>query len=193
MTYRTLLASFLLTTLACGDPDPPQTAPSIESTEARTMQRDTVAEAYAAALPQMPRPAPDFELPTLENDTLRLADLRGGLALINFWATWCAPCIAEIPELAALHEDIDGLTVVGVSLDAEGFAAVRPFAAKYSIPYPVVVDDGTLADAYGGVYGLPVTFLVDQEGQIVNRFTGLFPVDEMREPLREMLGLPVVN
>ncbi|NBC18735.1 MAG: redoxin domain-containing protein [Bacteroidetes bacterium] len=145
-------------------------------------------------MPSLPRPAPDLAWPTLAGDTLRLADLRGDLVLLNVWATWCPPCIAEIPDLAALYEDLhaDGLTIVGLSVDAEGAEVVAPFAEDHPMPYPVALDpDASSTEQLGGVYSLPTTLLIDPEGQIVNRFVGIFPVEEMRGPLRDMLGLPV--
>ena len=109
--------------------------------------------------------------------------------MINFWATWCGPCIIETPELVELHEDLssDGFTVVGISLDEEGFEVVEPFAGRFKIPYPLVIDDGTVADAYGGIYGLPTSFLIDKEGQIAARFMGLFPTHDMRPKIEEMM------
>ena len=184
---------------ACAD-SAPEPAPSSEAAPAERAPLDTAA--LRAALPDLaaqatlplPRPAPDFALPTLDGDTLRMADLEGNLVLVNFWATWCPPCIAEIPDLNELYEALsrDGLVVLGVSEDQEGIEVVAPFAAEHAIAYPVVLDpEGTLARAYGGVFGLPTTFLVSQEGEVVNRFAGLFPAEEMRDPLRDMLGLNV--
>ena len=115
------------------------------------------------------------------------------MVLLNFWATWCGPCIAEMPDLEALHQELkdDGFTIIGVSLDAEGESIVKPFIEKMNVPYPIVIDDGSIVDAFGGVPGLPTTFLIDQDAQIINRFIGLFPAEEMRLPLRDMLGLPL--
>lgn len=135
---------------------------------------------------------PAFALPTAEGDTLRLSDLEGDVVLLNFWATWCPPCIREIPDLMALYDEFGdrGLNVVGVSVDETGFGAVRPFAAEMDISYPIVVDDGTLASQFGGVWSLPTTFVMDREGNVVRRVLGVFPTEEMRPLLVELLEAP---
>lgn len=182
---------------ACQQPDADAPEAPADTTVAAPLDTAAFLDALPAlsegASLALPHPAPDFALATLGGDTLRMADLHGQWVLMNFWATWCAPCLAEIPELAALHSDLHehGFQVVGVSMDDAGFEVVRPFAERLGIPYPLVVDDGTLAEKYGGVYNLPTTFLVDADGQIINRFVGIFPTAEMRDPLRDMMGLPV--
>ena len=134
--------------------------------------------------------APDFRLPRLDGGTLRLSDYRGRVVLLNFWATWCPPCRAEIPDLVELQRTwaAEGLEVIGVSLDEEGFEAVRPFAEAYDINYPLVVDDGTVAAQFGSLYGLPTTLVLDKEGRIVQRVIGLFPTEQMRPTLEALLA-----
>ncbi len=119
--------------------------------------------------------APDFELPTLEGETFRLSDHRGKVVLLNFWATWCAPCRAEIPDFIKLQQKLgeDQLLIVGISLDEEGEEVVRPFVEKMGINYPVVIDDGSVARLYGGVYAIPTTVIVDPSGNIYRRFEGM--------------------
>lgn len=135
------------------------------------------------------RKAPDFKLKALDGSTFRLSEQEGNVVLVNFWATWCGPCIRETPEFIELHDELKGrgFTVVGVSLDLEGFDIVKPFAEEYGINYPLVVDDGAVAEDFGGVYALPVTFVLDKEGYIVARFYGMFPFEDMRPLLEEML------
>lgn len=191
---RVLLLSLLLGALlaGCRSPETPPPATPDTTTTSATITPDV--DTSTAGVPPLPRPAPDLAWPTLEGDTLRLSDLRGDLVLLNVWATWCPPCIAEIPDLAALYEELhaDGLTIVGLSVDAEGAEVVRPFAEDHPMPYPVVLDpDASSPEQLGGIYSLPTTLLIDPDGQIVNRFVGIFPVEEMRDPLRDMLGLLV--
>lgn len=133
--------------------------------------------------------APDFTLNTLDGDTFKLSDHRGEVVLINFWATWCGPCVVETPELVELYNDLKdrGLTVVGISLDEEGPEVVKPFAKRFAVSYPIAVDEGAVAEAFGGVYGLPTTYVVDGEGRITHRFIGIFPTDDMRPKLEELL------
>ena len=139
--------------------------------------------------------APDFTLPTLAGDSLRLSGLQGQIVVVNFWATWCAPCIEEIPELIALHDELNphGLTVLGVAIDEEGEVLVRPYAERLGITYPVLLDDGAVSEAFGGVWALPTTYVIDPEGQIMQRVVGLFPIKEMHPEFRKMLDLPPVS
>ncbi len=117
--------------------------------------------------------APDFALLRLGGDTLRLRDLRGKVVLLNFWATWCVPCRAEMPDIERLSREFAGrgLVVVAVNLQ-EGRRAVRRFVDELHLTFPVVLDgDGKMAAAYG-VRPIPTTFLIDQNGFILGRSFG---------------------
>ncbi len=128
------------------------------------------AQAFADRAAFLPPPsswaAPAFALPTRTGDTLRLSDARGRVVLVNFWATWCGPCLREIPDLARLARDLGpyGLTVIGVSIDEGGWTAVQPFAERLAIPYPLVLDDGRTGAAFGSSEMMPTTFVVDRRG-----------------------------
>ena len=137
-----------------------------------------------------PEPVPDLTLETLDGASIDLAEQDGRLLLVNFWATWCAPCREEIPDLKALHSDLeeDGLTVIGVALDRKGREVVDPFVDQHEINYPIVVDaEGTAEAELGPIPGLPTTILVTPDGQITKRVVGIFPTDEMRPILQDML------
>ncbi len=183
-----LLGSLALGLTACTNAE----APANEATAATpAADNRTPATTTTASLGE----APNFTLLTLAGDSLRLADLRGQIVVLNFWATWCAPCIQEIPELIELHDELNphGLTVVGISLDQEGADLVKPFTERFGITYPIPLDsNGVVAETYGGVWALPTTYVIDAEGQIMQRVIGLFPIDEMRAQFREMLGVPPV-
>jgi len=144
----------------------------------------------AAPVSEGDRMAPDFTVETMDGGTFHLADQRGKIVLVNFWATWCVPCIAETPDFVALFDAMkeDGLTIVGISLDEEGFDVVRPFAERFKVNYPMGLDDGTIADDFGGVYGLPTTFIIDQEGRILHRFLGIFPMRAMGPEIEALVG-----
>lgn len=182
-----VLIGFILGMAACTSAD----APSNDATAATPIPAPRTTDAATPAPTDLGE-APDFTLPTLAGDSLRLADLRGQIVVLNFWATWCRPCIAEIPDLIALHDELSpyGFTMVGISLDEEGNDFVRAFTERFGIPYPIPLDDGSVAEAYGGVWALPTTFVIDSEGRIMHRVVGLFPVEEMRLQFREMLGVP---
>lgn len=134
--------------------------------------------------------APDFEREQMDGSFFRLSDHEGTVRVLNFWATWCMPCRVEVPEFVEMQERYrdDGLLFVGISLDDEGFAAVEPFAEEFSMNYPQVVDDGELTDLYGGVYGLPTTFIVDRHGEIRARFNGRVHQEDLEPFLQELLA-----
>lgn len=137
----------------------------------------------------LPAPAPEFEVVTLEGSRFSLEAHRGQVILLNFWATWCGPCIVEIPDLQELHETYGarGLAILGVSVEDGEDDLVRSFAGEMGMTYNVAVSHA-LADHFGGVYGLPTTFVIDKNGQIVERVIGLFPTQEMIPRIEELLG-----
>ncbi len=146
---------------------------------------DVEAPAPAAA------PAPDLELtlPLMDGGTFRTSDYRGRVVLLNFWATWCPPCREEIPDLIALHEALKdrGFEVVGIAMDLDP-EVVPPFVEEFAIPYPIAYGTQETTQQIGGVLGLPVSLLIGPDGQLAGRFVGLFPVDEVRPFIEEMLA-----
>lgn len=133
--------------------------------------------------------APDFTLKRMDGSTFRLSDHRGQVVVVNFWATWCPPCLEEIPGFVRLQEDLGprGLVFVGVSTDDEGFDVVRPYAEKMDINYPLVVDDGTVAPQYGGIYALPMSFVIDAKGTVRYFQPGMLPEEALRPVLVRLL------
>lgn len=135
-------------------------------------------------------PAPDVRVETMAGESLHLAQQDGKVLLINFWATWCAPCRKEIPDLVDLYADLEeeGLVILGISVDQDGRAAVEPFAKKHEINYPIILDpDQTLEPHFEGLYGLPTTYVIDPNGRIVQRVTGIFPTEKMKPDIKAML------
>jgi peroxiredoxin len=119
--------------------------------------------------------APDFTLNDATGAALRLSDYKGKVVLLNFWATWCGPCKTEIPwftEFESARKD-EGFAVIGISLDEDGWKSVKPYLDAKKVNYRVAVDDGTVAQKYGGVDSLPATILIDREGRIAGRHIGL--------------------
>lgn len=133
--------------------------------------------------------APDFARPTLEGDTLRLSEQRGKVVVLNFWATWCGPCRIEIPDFVELQNELgeESVRFVGISLDEEGFEAVRPFAKEMEINYPLVIATDRIAQAYGGVPAIPTTFILDQEGRVRYHVMGLATRDNLLPVLQDLL------
>lgn len=125
--------------------------------------------------------APDFELPTLDGDTVALSDLRGQTVLLNFWQTTCVPCLKEIPDLADFYADErpNGVTVLAVNFD-ESPALVQSFFENNGFdPLPVALDENSaVRDSYG-VVGIPVTYIIDTQGIIRTFHIGAMTYDDM--------------
>ena len=134
------------------------------------------------------QPIADFEAKDLTGKTVRLSDSAGTVRLVDFWATWCAPCRAEIPMFKDLHARYgpQGFTLLAVS-DEDG-EVVRKFVAEQGIPWTNLLDTGEIADRFGGVLGLPTAFLLDREGRLVARFgPGAVPRSVLEPRIRELV------
>jgi thiol-disulfide isomerase/thioredoxin len=118
--------------------------------------------------------APDFTLPALSGGSVRLADLRGKAVVVNFWATWCVPCRAEMPTLEDLYRRYkgEGLEVLAVNLDRLSVAGVEAFMREVKLSFPILLDPDWSTTRLYGVMGLPTTYLVDRTGQVVVREVG---------------------
>ncbi|PYU97451.1 MAG: hypothetical protein DMG26_21355 [Acidobacteria bacterium] len=124
------------------------------------------AQASATADPDHPL-APDFSLGDLSGQKLRLADYRGKVVLLDFWATWCGPCRIEIPgfvELQNRYRD-KGFTIIGISMD-DGPEPVKEFYREFKMNYPVALGDEKVSELYGGIIGLPTSLLIGRDGRI---------------------------
>jgi len=133
---------------------------------------------------------PDFALPAIQDQkVVDINKLRGKAVLINFWATWCGPCVQEIPSLISLQKEFgpQGLAVIGVSMDQGGESAVQKVIDKTGINYPVVMGDAKISRDFGGIFGIPASFLVDQSGTVRKRFNGWTSHDQFVEDIRQVL------
>jgi peroxiredoxin len=133
--------------------------------------------------------APDFTLRNSDGARVKLSDFRGQVVLLNFWATWCGPCKVEIPWFIEFQNRYqpEGFTVLGVSMDDNGWAAVRPYVARARINYPVVLGDEKVNLAYGGIEALPTTLIIGRDGKIGYLHAGLTSKDEYREEILSLL------
>jgi peroxiredoxin len=157
--------------------------------DARQATARKVAEQSRPTLTGTPQArAPDLVLTSLDGEPVRLSELRGKVVLLNFWATWCPPCKAEMPDLQALyreHGDARDFVVVGVNFQ-EPAGPVEAFVKQYELSFPVWLDAGGEAGAKLGVRGLPVTFIIDREGFIRDAWNGQIARDAMRARLENV-------
>ncbi|HVN05491.1 MAG TPA: TlpA disulfide reductase family protein [Bryobacteraceae bacterium] len=136
--------------------------------------------------------APDFSLKDADGKTVRLSDYRGKVVLLDFWATYCGPCKIEIPwfmDFERKHKD-QGFSVLGVSMDDDGWDAVKPFISDIAINYRVMVGNDSIAEQYGGIEALPTTFLIDRDGNIASVHVGLTSKSEFENAIEQLLQKP---
>jgi thiol-disulfide isomerase/thioredoxin len=136
-------------------------------------------------------PAPVFRAPTLGGQTLALGDLRGQVVLLDFWATWCAPCLAEMPTLRRFDERFGprGLAVVGINIEgAAARRAVEDVVREAGLRYPTVIDEGEVRRSYR-VEGLPHLVIIDREGIVRRVFPGAGPPAELAQAVEETLAM----
>jgi cytochrome c biogenesis protein CcmG/thiol:disulfide interchange protein DsbE len=133
---------------------------------------------------------PTLELTDLDGRPLSTADWDGKVTIVNFWATWCPPCRAEIPEFVALQAKYpDELRIVGVSLDEGPPELVRRFAVDYGVNYPMVMITAELQRTFPGVFALPTSFVLDRDRRVVQRHVGLVSISVYERALRALAGL----
>jgi peroxiredoxin len=133
--------------------------------------------------------APAWELKDLDGKAVKLADFKGKVVVLDFWATWCPPCRAEIPGFIELQKQYGekGLAIVGVSLDQAGAATVKAFVEKNKMNYPVVMGDDTTVKAYGGINGIPTTFVIDRKGKIAGKHIGFADKAKFEKEIKPLL------
>jgi len=141
------------------------------------------------------KPAPEFALKDADGKTVRLEDYKGKVVLLDFFATWCGPCKIEIPwfmEMERKNKD-KGFSVLGVSMDDEGWEVVKPFLAGLGVNYRVVIGNDSTAQTYGGVNALPTTFLIDRTGRIAAIHIGLAAKKDFEDGIEQLLQDPVAG
>ncbi len=138
-----------------------------------------------------PEPLPEFTLRDLAGQSISPADWRGKVTLLNFWATWCGPCREEIPDLMKLQGKYAGrLQIIGLSVDEGPAEEVKRFAQQMRINYPIAIASAELQTKFGGILGLPTSFLVDTNGRVVQKHIGLRNPALYDAEVRALLGLP---
>jgi len=139
-----------------------------------------------------PAAVPPFSARAIDGREISLASLRGKVTIVNFWATWCPPCRAEIPDLIALQAKYrDRLQVIGISQDEAGVEVVKRFATEHDINYPIVMASPELDKLFPGVSALPTSFVIDRDGRIVQKHVGMLTARLTEAETRALAGLPV--
>jgi len=138
--------------------------------------------------------APDFSLTDLSGKKLDLADYKGKVVLLDFWATWCGPCRIEIPGFVEMQDRYasEGFSVIGLSMDDDP-SAVPGFFKEFRMNYPVAMGDAKISELYGGVYGLPTAFIIGRDGRIYAKLEGAFPVVVFDRDVQQLLALKATD
>jgi cytochrome c biogenesis protein CcmG/thiol:disulfide interchange protein DsbE len=148
------------------------------------------AEEESSSTPKAGSMAPDFELKTADGKIVKLSDYRGKAVLLNFWATWCGPCKIETPWLVDFYKQYQpqGLEIVGVAMDDAGSQdEIAKFVKDMNINYTIVQGTEKVADAYGGIDGLPISFFIDRNGKIVNMTIGLRGQRDLEDDIKKIV------
>lgn len=143
--------------------------------------------------PDQRKPAPRWKLPRMTGGSAQLADFKGKVLLLNFWATWCAPCRTEMPWFSEFQEKYkaDGLEVVGISVDEKGWSVVKPFVAdkSHGVNYTILLDTMDLTVMYK-LATMPKTVLIDRDGKVAAIHNGLVEKDSFESEIKAVLGTP---
>ncbi|MBL7978695.1 MAG: TlpA family protein disulfide reductase [Bacteroidetes Order II. Incertae sedis bacterium] len=134
--------------------------------------------------------ASDFSLTDMNGKTVRLSDHKGKVVILNFWATWCGPCVKEIPDLIGLqHRYQNKIQVIGVSVDMNGFEDVAPFIQQkqFSLNYPVIVANHPMLEAYKNPSFLPTTFVIDPKGFLRKESVGVINVPKISQEIDDLI------
>jgi peroxiredoxin len=146
------------------------------------------AQAATGADPFLRKPAPQFVLRDLNHKKLNLRAFRGKVVLLNFWATWCVPCQVEMPRFVVWQNQYGprGLRIIGISMDDDPTLA-RKLCAQLGVNYPVAMGDEKLGQLYGGVYGLPITYLIDARGKVQAKYQGEADLNAIEDRFKLLL------
>jgi thiol-disulfide isomerase/thioredoxin len=133
--------------------------------------------------------APEFVRSDLNHRRVDLRAYRGKIVLLNFWATWCAPCQLEMPRFIAWQNKYGprGLRIIGISMDDDP-AMAGSLVRKLKLNYPVVMGDEKIGHLYGGVMGLPITFLIDKQGRVQAQYQGETDLNSIEKQFKTLLG-----
>jgi len=148
-----------------------------------------IATVPAPAVKQSYPKAPNFHLKDLSGKPVSLNDFAGKMVILNFWATWCGPCQAEIPDFVKLYHEYQkqGLVIVGIAVDQGGPAVVKQFVLENQVNYPILIYNMEVIEDYGGIDGIPTTFIINKNGEVVNKFIGYRDNSMFRDEVQRWL------
>ena len=173
-------------------PLPEQAASSDLAPLASHAGHDGHGEQVALQFYRNPAPVGDVTMTDVDGRTISTASLKGKVIIVNFWATWCPPCRAEIPDLIALQDKYkDQLQIIGISDDDDPPAVVKKWADAHKMNYPIVMSTDALRKAFTGVAALPTSFIVNRESRLVMRHVGMLTASTTEAETRHLAGLPV--
>ncbi len=134
-------------------------------------------------------PAPAWSLKDVNGKTVKSSDFKGKVVILDFWATWCPPCVAEIPHFITLQDKYSkkGVTFIGASVDEDGAKSVVPFMERAKINYPIVLSTEDVADKYGASEAIPTTIVIDRKGNIVSRTVGSMDPAALEKEIQSLL------
>lgn len=147
-------------------------------------QQQKVSESNAAG-----SKAPEFSLPDVNGKPVKLSDYKGKVVIVDFWATWCPPCRKGIPDLISLQKEFGkDIVVIGISLDTDTKSDVAPFIKNMGINYPVAYGNLEVTQMYGNVEAIPTSFVIDKQGNIVDKHVGLVSKDAYTSVIKQLLS-----
>lgn len=159
-------------------------------------EKDEVNESYSTitsaftSTPSDFKPAPNFELLDVNGRKVRLSDFKGKVIILDFWATWCPPCRAEIPGFIELYNKYKskGFEMIGISLDEGGVKDVIPFMKEFGVNYHILIGNYKVTQDYGGIRGIPTTFVIDKKGYIRAKYVGYRPKEVFERDIIMLLN-----
>ncbi len=154
--------------------------------------KPSAVSANAPSVDQKKTPAPNFDLENVAGGRLKSSEIKGKVAVVDFWATWCAPCIQEIPNFNKIHETYKdkGVQMLAMTTMSGALEDIKPKVAEFGMNYPVLVGDDKVEEGFGGLIGFPTTYVVDQNWNIYKKYVGMTPnkKEQIEKDIQTLLG-----